>query len=144
MDLAIIPDNKKGKNVDEYRPSFRRRSPYPPTTQVKASNFQRNGSVQASLEEQFIKAGQDVYYFNRQISFLKKYNPNSVYIFKNLNPQLIEAKKQFDALLKQLVEGGTQLSETALEIKNIVNSLTFYKSIGTNTTIPPVMKDRFN
>lgn len=116
----------------------------PPTTQVKASNFQRNGSVQASLEEQFIKAGQDVYYFNRQISFLKKYNPNSVYIFKNLNPQLIEAKKQFDALLKQLVEGGTQLSETALEIKNIVNSLTFYKSIGTNTTIPPVMKDRFN
>ena len=40
--------------------------------------------------------------------------------------------------------GGNSSAETALEIKNIVNSLTFYKSIGTNTKIPPVMKDRFN
>jgi hypothetical protein len=130
VDLAIIPDNKKGKNVDEYRPSFRRRSPYPPTTQVKESNFQRNGSVQASLEEQFIKAGQDVYFWRKQNSFTKTQ--------KTLE-ELEKAWKEFNALNEQVKQAELQLSSDALRIKQLV-----YQYIDLNSPPPPVMKDRFN
>jgi hypothetical protein len=106
---------------------------------VKASNFQRNGSVQASVEEQFIKAGKELYNLRRQDGFTQNKQPYgkhpNVLKVQSLTTDLQKAWEQFNALEEKVKQTELQLSSDALKIKEFV-----YRSIDLNSPPPPIMK----
>ncbi len=110
----------------------------PPTSQVKATNFQHNGSVQASLEEQFIQAGKKLYNLRRENAYAQKQPfgkcSDALYI-KFLASNLEKAWKEFEALKEQVQQAELQLSSDALRIKELVG-----KYIDLNSPPPPIMK----
>ena len=91
----------------------------PPTAQAKVKNVQRNGNVQATLEDQIIKLAKEIYHLRRQISGEQEklsILPSDASHLETLTRSLEEAWTRYYALEEQLEQNGHRLSLNALKI----------------------------
>lgn len=91
----------------------------PPTTQSKVSNFQRNGNVQATLEEQIIEVAKKISFLKRSQALAEEaesLQPVNLGLQRISRSSLQEALKEYHALRQQFESAGHELSEKARQI----------------------------
>ncbi len=91
----------------------------PPTAQVKVSNFQRNGNVQAALERKIIEVAQKISFLKRSQAIeeeAESLQPVNLGLQGISKSSLQKALKEYHALRQQFESAGHQLSEEARQI----------------------------
>jgi hypothetical protein len=88
---------------------------------VKASNFQRNGNVQAALEEQYIRVAKKIYHLRRSMAVAQRTVDLEAY--NKFVDEFSSLWTEFNTLGLKASDEGLELSQRTLEILNHATNL---------------------